>query len=85
MLILWKPEEIKAIVRIQSHLLIEHLSILMDITICILILLVAMLLHHYYGQAIDGGGLTNVEGQKRFVRGNGNTRTFNCTQISFRD
>jgi hypothetical protein len=29
-----------------------------------------------YGQAIDGDWLTNVEGQKRFMLTNGNTRTF---------
>jgi hypothetical protein len=35
-----------------------------------------------YGQAIDGDGLTNVEGQKRFIQRQMVTlELFNCTQI----
>jgi hypothetical protein len=61
-----KPEEVKAIELDTDHLLIEHLSILTDnmYTNFIGNLNVVTPL---YGQAIDGGGLTNVEGQKRFM------------------
>jgi hypothetical protein len=61
-----KPEEVKAIELGYRSFINRTSIILTDITICILILLVTVVTP-LYGQAIDGGGLTNVEGQKRFM------------------
>jgi hypothetical protein len=61
-----KPEEVKAI---EYRSFINRTSlILTDITILYTNFIGNLnVVTPLYGQAIDGGGLTNVEGQKRFM------------------
>jgi hypothetical protein len=60
-----KPEEVKAIELDTDHLLIEHLLINGYYNMYNNFIGNLNVVTPLYGQAIDGG-LTNVEGQKRF-------------------